>query len=43
MNKELDRIPDLALSFEISFRGCREELMDTVERVMRVVQNAPVR
>jgi len=41
MNKELDRIPDLAMSFEISFRGCREQLVDTVERVMRVVQTLP--
>ena len=41
MNKELDRIPALAMSFEISFRACREQLADTVERVMRVVQTLP--
>ena len=39
--KEMDRIPDQALSFETNFRGCREELVDTVDRVMRVVQTLP--
>ncbi len=41
MKQATHLIPDLALSFEVSFTGCREKVADTVERVMSLVQTLP--
>ncbi len=39
--KEVHLIPDLILSFEVSFTGCREKLADAVDRIMSLVQTLP--
>jgi serine/threonine-protein kinase RsbW len=42
MKNEMHLIPpDLILSFEVSFTGCREKLADAVDRIMSLVQTLP--